>query len=184
MQWLGSIRSGLASVRLTATVLVTTVSLVCGGAWAAPDNPLDDVSGGTLNTTPGNRHIGSAASNAVNSDTETDRKSDLIIVPIPGANPTIGVSLALAAAYFYSLDERSQASYTGIGAFASTNGSLGWGLTQSISWLNDRLRAQAVIGAADVRYDLYGVGSSAGGDGLRLPIDEPDKWCGWPDSGN
>ncbi len=154
--------------------LLTVTALGIGGMTAAlaSENPLSHVSGGTLGTAPGNARLGKTVSRAIDGDSEKEKKSDFIIVPIPGANPTIGASLALAAAYFYTLDEGSQASYTGIGAFASTNGSKGWAFSQSISWLDDHLRATAVIGNADVLYDLYGIGRSAGGDGLSLPIDQ------------
>lgn len=158
-----------------ALCLLTAISLASGTANATSDNPLSDVSGGTLNTTAGDAQVGTAASNLLDGDEEKDHREDFIIVPIPGVNPTIGASLALAAAYFYTLDEGSQASYTGVGGFASTNGSLGWGITQSISWLNDRLRARAVVGSADVRYNLYGIGSSGGSGGLKLPIDQTAK---------
>lgn len=158
-------------------LLVLALTLVAlgvhsAGTASATDNPLNHVSGGVLGKSAGNAQLGKTVSRTIHGESEKEEKSDFIIVPIPGANPTIGASLSLAAAYFYTLDEGSQASYTGVGAFASTNGSMGWAFGQSISWLNDHLRAKAVIGNADVRYDLYGVGNSAGGDGRSLPIDQ------------
>ena len=136
-------------------------------------SPLNDVSGGALDTSTEDIRVGPDATPIMKGETEDDDPNeDFVIVPIPGANPTIGAYLSVGAAYFYSLDEGSKASYTGVGGFKSVNGSGGWGVLQSVSWLDDRVRANAAFGRVDLRYDLYGIGADPGSDGLKLPIDQ------------
>jgi hypothetical protein len=153
--------------------MLTALTLMLAAAPALAESPLNDVSGGALDTATEDIRIGPDAAQILNGEAEDeDPKEDFVIVPIPGANPTIGAYLSIGAAYFYSLDEGSEASYTGAGVFASVNGSGGWGVLQSVSWLDDRLRANAAFGRVDLRYDLYGIGAGPGSDGLKLPIDQ------------
>ncbi len=156
---------------LVPALAVLLASLTTGPVLAS--SPLNDVSGGALDTTTEDIRVGPDATPILKGETEDeDPKEDFVIVPIPGANPTIGAYLSVGAAYFYSLDEGSEASYTGVGVFKSVNGSGGWGILQSVSWLDDRLQANAAFGRVDLRYDLYGLGAGAGSDGLKLPIDQ------------
>ena len=159
-----------AAVLLAALVIILAVTT---GMKALASSPLNDVSGGALDTSTEDIRIGPDATPILKGEAEDeDPKEDFVVVPIPGANPTIGAYLSVGAAYFYSLDEGSEASYTGAGVFKSVNGSGGWGVLQSVSWLDDRLRANAAFGRVDLRYDLYGLGADAGSDGLKLPIDQ------------
>jgi len=98
--------------------------------------------------------------------------TDFVVVPIPRSDPTLGTGLMLAAAYFYKLDDTSQPSLTGVGAFATSNGSRGWGFGQSTRFGNDRFRLSAAFGQVDLKYDFFGIGSDIASRGLSIPIEQ------------
>lgn len=93
-----------------------------------------------------------------------------VIFPIPISNPAVGYGLGLATGVLYQMDEGSEPSYTGLGAFGTSNGSWGGGALQHFSLRDDRYRLSAGIGYASVHYDIYGIGSAAGDAGFAIPV--------------
>ena len=93
-----------------------------------------------------------------------------VALPVPIANPTIGVGLGAAVALLYRLDPESNTSSTGVGAFYTDSTSRGVGAQQQLSAFGDSLRAEITGGLASLSYDFFGVGSSAGGSGRSVPI--------------
>lgn len=94
----------------------------------------------------------------------------IAIFPIPISNPTIGTGLGLAASLLYHVDKESEASYTGIGAMATSNRTWGVGVTQYLSLDGDRYRVSLGLGYASVKYDFFGAGNDAGDRGVSIPI--------------
>mgnify|MGYP006269896133 CR=1 FL=1 len=92
-----------------------------------------------------------------------------VLAPIPFVNPTLESGLGLAAAYLFTTDPAAETSYVGIGGFRATNGSRGAGFALSLSLAEDRWRAFALVGAADVRYDVAALGR-------EFPISQ-DGWA-------
>ena len=103
-------------------------------------------------------------------DEEVLNKRDLIYLPIPSASPNRGFGLAGVVALLYDLDEESQTSLSGLGVYASTNGSWAAGGLQRLNWGEDVYRFEFGLGYADVKYDFYGVGNENGDAGLSVPI--------------
>jgi outer membrane protein assembly factor BamA len=63
----------------------------------------------------------------------------------------------------------------GGGSFYTSNGSWMWGAGTKLYLKQDRLRVTAFYGQAQLRYDLYGIGNSAGNLGLSVPIHQGGK---------
>lgn len=81
-------------------------------------------------------------------------KRDWLRLPVPSKNPSTGFGLAATGAYIYLIDEESQASMSGLGAY----GSAAWlcaGVRQYIYW--------PAIPVHDIRDDhpVFGIGARA-----------------------
>ena len=83
---------------------------------------------------------------------------DIVIVPIPMSNPTLGTGLIVGGAYFYPQTaeqaKKQPASLTGAGAMYTSNDSRAFVLAQQNYWKEDRWRFTGVVGAADIRLEL------------------------------
>lgn len=107
---------------------------------------------------------------AVALTSESDTGPGFVIFPIPISNPTIGTGLGLATGLLYQMDEKSQPSYTGVGALGTSNRTWGVGGLQYFSLDEDRYRLFFGLGYASVHYDFFGAGSDAGDRGHAIPI--------------
>jgi len=113
-----------------------------------------------------------AVSMTLRPPTRSDNKTEWVFLPIPKANPAIGGGLQLVAARFFQTDAKSQTSVLGAGAgyyssdtwFAAAGG--------AVNFSEDRWRVSGGLGYLDAKYDFYGVGSDAGDDGIRIPINQ------------
>lgn len=137
-----------------AGILMASAVLV-GESWATPE--------------AGQRGAESGAPELPIDDTDL-RKRDWILLPIPSVSPRTGFSLTAMGAYLYTLDEESKTSLSGIGVYASANGSWAVGVMQELNFAEDRFRLQFTAGYADFRYDFFGIGSGAGDAGRSIPI--------------
>jgi hypothetical protein len=102
-----------------------------------------------------------------------DKRIEWVAVPIPFSNPTIESGLAPVVLAFYKLDpkdEKSPASYTGLGGFYSSNDSWGALLGQRLHINEDRWRVTAALGKVDLKYDFFGIGNTEGGQGRSIPL--------------
>jgi outer membrane protein assembly factor BamA len=93
-------------------------------------------------------------------------------MPIPIANPTLEVGLAMTAMRLYQIGENAPASTTAVGAFATTNESWGGGIFTRNHLENDRIRISGGLGYADLNLDFYGVGNDPGESGLKVQINQ------------
>ncbi len=86
------------------------------------------------------------------------QRGNLVVVPIPLSNPTLGTGLVVGAAYFYpqtdAQKKQQPASLTAAGGLYTSNDSGAVVLAQQNYWRNDRWRFTGAIGAADLRLSL------------------------------
>ena len=105
-------------------------------------------------------------------DAEADKKKsrDLLVVPIPQVSPSIGTGLTLAAALFYNPNQSKEPWITGVGFMHTSNGSWAVGAMHKMALSNDRIRATAFAGYADVNVDFFGIGPGAGDRDLSIEL--------------
>ncbi|WOJ96585.1 BamA/TamA family outer membrane protein [Congregibacter brevis] len=86
------------------------------------------------------------------------QRGDVVIVPIPISNPTLGSGLVLGGAYFYSQTEEQKktqpASVTGAAGVYTDNNSRAFTLIQQNYWNQNKWRFTGAAGAADLRLSL------------------------------
>jgi hypothetical protein len=95
---------------------------------------------------------------------------DVVVAPIPISNPTIGTGLAVVVMPFYHLGEGSPLSNTVVAAGLMSSGTWGVGAAQSTRLRGDQLRIDGFIGYVEAHYRFYGTGSTAGEQGVSVPI--------------
>jgi len=103
------------------------------------------------------------------------RKGEFVAAPIPFFSPSIGFGIGLGAAYIYSppfAGTNAQPWVTGAGGFYSDNGSWGGGVAHKMNWSEDRWRLSAALAYANLKYDFFGVGSSAAEAGRSVPLQQ------------
>lgn len=86
---------------------------------------------------------------------------NLLAVPIPLSNPTLGTGLQLALLYLHPEKENGEAApntTTGIGAMYTSSDSKVLGIFHDDYLLQDRLRIKAAIGAGELNLDYFGSG--------------------------
>ena len=100
---------------------------------------------------------------------------NLVVVPVPMSNPTLGTGLVVGAAYFYPQTEeqknRQPASLTAVGGLYTDNDSRAVVVAQQNYWKNDRWRFTGVAGAADLRLSLLAPGDTPGGQSVDWRVD-------------
>lgn len=114
-----------------------------------------------------------AATVPLPTSTAATNQDEFVVAPIPSYRPTFGWGLALGAAYIYrpdSVSTNSPSWVTGLGGFYTDNGSWGAGAAHKMNWSEDQWRLLGGFAYADLRYDYYGVGSSAGREKESLPL--------------
>lgn len=105
-------------------------------------------------------------------DPESTKKTDLLIVPIPQANPTLGTGLTLVGVLFYNPNESREPWVTGAGAMFTSNGSKALGLVHKMSLDHDRFQIVGFAGYANINIDFYGIGPNAGERDRSIEIKE------------
>jgi hypothetical protein len=103
------------------------------------------------------------------------QRGDLVVVPIPISNPTLGSGLVAGAAYFYPQSEEEKelqpASVTAAGALYTSNDSKAFAVVQQNYWRDDKWRFTGVAGGADLRLSLLTVDNTSGEKSLDWRID-------------
>jgi hypothetical protein len=106
------------------------------------------------------------------------KRGEFVIAPIPVINPTLGNGLALGIGYLYHLDKddvRSPPSITGVGGFRTSNGSRGGVIAQKFVLKQNKYRLLLVGGRANIHYNFFGIGATAGDAGFSIPIEVTGK---------
>ena len=108
------------------------------------------------------------------SSKKNPKRGEFVIAPIPVINPTLENGLALGIGYLYHLDKddlNSPPSITGIGGFRTSNGSGGGVLAQKFVLQQNKYRLLLVVGRADIHFNFFGIGASAGDAGRSVPVE-------------
>ncbi|WP_165912142.1 BamA/TamA family outer membrane protein [Novosphingobium sp. PhB165] len=87
---------------------------------------------------------------------------DILAVPLPITNPTLGTGLVVAGVAFYNPNNAPSPWITGGAAMKTSNGNWLVGGFHSMSLDGDRYRLNAAVGAGDLVMDYYGIGPEAG----------------------
>lgn len=101
---------------------------------------------------------------------ETSAKPDLIVAPLPVANPALGTGAALAGVLYYNPNNAPTPWVTGIAAGYTSTDTWGGGLFHQMSLDDDRFRISALLGYGDARLKFYGIGSNAGAAGISVDL--------------
>lgn len=102
-------------------------------------------------------------------------RGEIVLAPFPISNPAIGSGLVVVGGYLFPLSKRdtiSPDSMLGGGSFYTSNGSWLWGVGGKLYFKHDRFRFSGAYGHAQLHYDLYGIGNSAGNLGSTVPINQ------------
>lgn len=103
------------------------------------------------------------------------KRFEFVVAPLPLINPTLDNGLALVVGALYPLqlsDLRSPPSGTMLFGMKTSNGSWGIGGAQMLHFDQDRFRALVAAGYADVNFDFFGIGSSAGDAGQSILLNQ------------
>ncbi|WP_380874531.1 membrane protein [Sphingomonas sp. DBB INV C78] len=98
--------------------------------------------------------------------------SDLLIVPIPLSNPTLGTGLSVAGVLFYNPNKAPEPWISGVGAMKTSNGSWAAAAFHDMSLADDRFRIIAFGGYGDINVDFFGIGPGAGDRGVSVKLDQ------------
>jgi outer membrane protein assembly factor BamA len=114
---------------------------------------------------------------ATNADTNLDPAtgakssgSNIVVAPIPVSNPSIGSGLALAGMLLYQVDDKSPASFTGLGGAYTSSDSWAAAVAEKLYFLSDTFRLSAGVGTGQVNYDYFGVGNGQNSSGIDIPL--------------
>ncbi|MFP6809257.1 MAG: BamA/TamA family outer membrane protein [Pseudomonadales bacterium] len=103
------------------------------------------------------------------------QKGDLVVVPIPTSDPTLGSGLIGAGAYFYSQTEHQKktqpASMTAAAAMYTNNNSKAGGIAQLNYWDQDAWRFTGVLGYVDLKLEVLTPEDTASGDNVNWNIE-------------
>jgi hypothetical protein len=103
---------------------------------------------------------------------QTRGLEDVVIVPIPISNPTVGTGLAVVVMPFYHLGPESPLSNTAIAAGYTSSGSWAVGATQTTRLRGDERRIDGTLAYIDLHYRFFGKGAQAGSAGRSVPIEQ------------
>jgi len=103
------------------------------------------------------------------------KRGEFVVAPIPMINPTLENGLAFVTGYLYRTDRNDAVtapSASAVAGFKTSNGSWGAGVLQSLHLWHDRFRVLGVGAYADVNYKFYGIGGSAGANGVSIDLNQ------------
>jgi len=98
------------------------------------------------------------------------KKRDILVAPVPLANPATGAGLAVGALLFYNPNDEPRQWQTVVGGVYTTRGTKGVAGFHNMSFGKDRLRVAATLSFMDVRNKYYGIGEDAGDRGEILGL--------------
>lgn len=111
-----------------------------------------------------------APAEAAPDEPEKRKKAELIVAPIPVANPALGTGAALAGVMYYNPNDAPDPWVTGIaGGYTSTD-TWGVGFMHQMSLGDDRVRISALGGYGDARLKFYGIGASLAATGVSVDL--------------
>ena len=149
--------------RLIAQLLIVATGVCCQPAAAQQSVP-----------TGAEIEDGLAVVGGTKADAEKkpEAKSDLLIVPIPQASPSLGFGAVVTASMFYNPNQSKEPWITGVGVMRTSNKSWAVGALHKMSFEQDRFRLGLFAGYGDINMDFYGIGSSAGNRDRSIGLNE------------
>lgn len=104
--------------------------------------------------------------------TKKKKKLDLVGLPVPISNPTIGSGLALTGLGLFQTGRNTPPSMIGAGVLRTSNGTHGAGLLGKYYFADHPWRLDAVAARGNLNLDFYGTGAEAGRRGTKIPLNE------------
>lgn len=158
------------SVRSTAWHRAGTalLALTCATPALAQERPIDAMTDDSRLAAQGLKRTDTPAA----PEQKKPSGHDLLIVPIPQSNPTLGSGLTLAGVLFYNPNHAPQPWITGIAGMYTSSKSWGVGAFHSMSLAQDKIRIVGLVGYADVNVNFYGIGPNAGDRGASVKIED------------
>jgi len=108
-----------------------------------------------------------------NDATNSEKKGEWMLAPIPVSSPAIGSGLEWAVARLFPFnkkDEVSPVSSVGVAGIFTNNGSRGIAIGGRLYMKEDRYRVAAGIASATINFDVYGIGAASGRQGTFIPL--------------
>lgn len=99
----------------------------------------------------------------------------IVAAPLPIVSPAIGSGIIPVLGYIFPISEKdkvSPPSVIGAAGLITDDGSRGFGLYGDLYFKEDRYETTALYGHGNIDYNLYGIGTTAGDAGLKLPLDQ------------
>jgi hypothetical protein len=109
----------------------------------------------------------------LSASSSSEKKGEWLFAPIPLSSPAIGSGLEFAVARLFPFnkkDEISPASAVGVAGLFTNNGSRGLAVGGKLYMKEDKYRVAVGLGDASINFDLYGIGSAAGREGVFVPL--------------
>jgi hypothetical protein len=106
---------------------------------------------------------------------KTERRGEFVIAPIPFSNQVFSFGLAPVVEYVFHLDRNDHVtppSSLVVGGMIAEGGSWAIGGGGRLFLKRDRFRLSFFSGHGNVKYDLFGVGTSGGDAGKAIPIEQ------------
>ena len=163
---------------MRTSVLVLVASFFASQLIAAQDAK-EEASGGQrsgalVETPPAEQATASNKEETQSSDeTNSGKKGEWMLAPIPVSSPAIGSGLEWAVARLFPFskkDEVSPASSVGVAGIFTNNGSKGVAIGGRLYMKEDRYRVAAGIADASINFDVYGIGAVSGRQGIFIPL--------------
>ena len=98
--------------------------------------------------------------------------ANLLVVPIPVINPTVGNGAVLVGALFYQPVKRDRQWVSGVGVLYTSNKDWALALAQQADLFDGRMRLAAFTGYGSFNLNFFGIGQSAGLDGRSIRLNE------------
>lgn len=101
-----------------------------------------------------------------------DSGRDILAIPLPITNPSLGTGVVVAAVAFYNPNRAPSPWISGGAAMKTSNGNWLLGGFHSMSLDDDGYRITAAAGAGKLVTDYYGIGPQAGDRDVAVKLDE------------
>jgi Omp85 superfamily domain len=98
-----------------------------------------------------------------------------VAAPLPIVSPAIGAGLIPVVAYIFPFgkdDKVSPPSTVGAAGLITDDGSSGFGVGADLFMKENRYEVESLYVHGNVNYNLYGIGTQAGNEGLKVPLSQ------------
>ncbi len=109
------------------------------------------------------------------SENNRPKRGEFVIAPLPISSPALGTGLVPALGYIFPLSKNDSVSppsaIAGAGLITN-NGRQAFAIAGDFYLKRDTHRATTVCANGNLNYNLYGIGTAAGNDDLKLPLEQ------------